>query len=186
MQYVKKTIHISDPLGFRESRKTKVHPQNEDNLSTHRLHMGLGAIVAVRRLLIGSNPSSRKQIILCEIRKAAGARHYQVSLKSRKIFNLLVSAVISRNRDSKLASGIILPGVRLSGVETITRPSRWAVYLARLAITPSRLFAPIFSVLPHRSLAKENFFPALIRSHSINFRDFNARISKYILKAQAF
>ena len=166
MQYVTKTVSISDNLEIQVSRKNVSCPQNEEIRSAHISYMGPRAIVAPKRILIGYNPSIREQSLLCELSGAPFVKNYHFFLKSRKAFNLPMSAVMSTSRCFKLLSEKILSCKWSLSLASKSNPGRRPFYFSNLVADLDSPLTPHFSLSAAKWFLKGCSIPLLIKTHS--------------------
>ena len=170
MQYVTKTVSISDNLEIQVSRKNVSCPQNEEIRSAHISYMGPRAIVAPKRILIGYNPSIREQSLLCELSGAPFVKNYQFFLKSRKAFNFPMSAVMSTSRCFKLLSEKILSYKWSLSLASKSNPGRRPFYFSNLVADLDSPLTPRFSLSAAKWFLKGCSIPLLIKTHSLYIR----------------
>ena len=170
MQYVTKTISISDNLEIQVSHKNVSCPQNEEICSAHISYMGPRAIVAPKRILIGYNPSIREQSLLCRLSGAPFVKNYQFFLKSRKAFNLPVSAVMSTSRCFKLLSEKILSCKWSLSLAPKSNPGRRSFYFSNLVADLDSPLTPRFSLPTAKWFLKGGSIPPLIKTHSALYK----------------
>jgi hypothetical protein len=170
MQYVTKTISISDNLEIQVSRKKVSCPQNEEIRSAHISYMGPRAIVAPKRILIGYNPSIREQSLLCELSGAPFVKNYQFFLKSRKAFNFPMSAVMSTSRCFKLLSEKILSCKWSLSLASKSNPGRRPFYFSNLVADLDSPLTPHFSLSAAKWFLKGGSTPPLIKPHSALYK----------------
>ena len=170
MQYVTKTVSISDNLEIQVSRKNVSCPQNEEIRSAHISYMGPRAIVAPKRILIGYNPSIREQSLLCELSGAPFVKNYQFFLKSRKAFNFPMSAVMSTSRCFKLLSEKILSCKWSLSLASKSNPGRRPFYFSNLVAALDSPLTPPFSLSAAKWFLKGGSTPPLIKPHSALYK----------------
>ena len=167
MKYVTKTTHSSDRLEIRESRKQKLHLQNEDNLSTHSAFMCSGVIIAPKNLSTGKIPLSGARNLLCEIYKAAATPNYQFFLKCKEILNSLSCAVTSRKHSLNRLPKKMAPVENSLNRPRITSQCNYGLIFSNLTINLTRPVNSYFSLTTAKTVANGSQYPALTMFHHV-------------------